>query len=305
MLARRPGLLVLVVATLLLSVVRAEYATEGVRHHRQAGLVEPSLFKSVQHQQRAQKVLAAARALMAEPSCGVAPDPAVVLPTAFGADPTGKADASAAMDRAVAAMLSHKVGIDDMGIYDLGGATLDLDGGSYSLSRPLLIPQHYGNFRVMRGTLFAGPAFPPSAPSDPEYPQAGLHFLLQVGEHGRCNSTTGGASNKNCNTNVGVEQLTLDGRGLANGLMIADSMDNNVGPALLVVGYSHVGISLAGSGAGYIHEVWLGQYPAGSKTPRKNATATGACWEFNALIAPFLVENQALVCQDRLGTNMQ
>eukprot|EP01046_Picozoa_sp_COSAG06_P058194 COSAG06_NODE_11602_length_1485_cov_12.274694_2_plen_65_part_01 len=65
MLARRPGLLVLVVATLLLSVVRAEYATEGVRHHRHAGLVEPSLFKSVQHQRRAQKVLAAARALMA------------------------------------------------------------------------------------------------------------------------------------------------------------------------------------------------------------------------------------------------
>jgi hypothetical protein len=26
--------------------------------------------------------------------------------------------------------------------------------------------------------------------------------------------------------------LTLDGRGLANGLMIADSMDNNVGPAV-------------------------------------------------------------------------
>ena len=152
--------------------------------------------------------------------------------------------------------------------------TLDLEGGSYSLSRPLLIPQHYGNFRVMRGTLFAGPAFPLSSPDDPENPESGLHFLLQVGQHGSCNSTTGGASNKNCNTDVGIEQVTLDGRGLANGLMIADTMDSNVGPALLVVGFPHIGISLAGSGAGYIHEAWLGQYPAGSKTPRGNATAT-------------------------------
>ena len=186
----------------------AEYTPEGVCHHKQPGLVDPSLFKPVRHQQRAQKVLAAAKALMSEPSCGVAPDPGVIVPSAFGADPTGKADASPAMDKAVAAMLAHKVGVDgspcfrslfhfsvcvfvsfllcslilwtDMGIYDLGGVTLDLDGGSYSLSRPLLIPQHYGNFKVMRGTLFAGRSFPVSTPDDPEMPESGLHFLLQV-----------------------------------------------------------------------------------------------------------------------------
>ena len=213
------------------------YAGQGVRHHSQPGLVEPSMFKPVRQQQRAQTVLAAAKALVSEPSCGM--DRGVINPSDFGADPTGKTDASPAMDKAVSSMLTHQVGIDDMGIYDLGGVTLDLDGGSFSLSRPLLIPQHYGNFRVMRGTLFAGPSFPLSSPDDPLRPESGLHFLLQVGQHGRCNSTTGGASNKNCNTNVGIEQLTLDGRGIANGLMIADSMDNNVGPALLVVGFPH------------------------------------------------------------------
>ena len=30
---------------------------------------------------------------------------------------------------------------------------------------------------------------------------------------------------------------------------------------------------MAGTGAGYLHESWVGQYPAGSSTPRKNATA--------------------------------
>jgi len=45
-------------------------------------------------------------------------------------------------------------------------------------------------------------------------------------------------------------------------------------PAILVVGFHGVGIALEGTGAGYIHNCWLGQYEAGDPTPRKNATAT-------------------------------
>ena len=37
-----------------------EYTSHNVRHHSQPGLVEPSLFRALRHQQRAQKVLAAA-----------------------------------------------------------------------------------------------------------------------------------------------------------------------------------------------------------------------------------------------------
>ena len=45
-------------------------------------------------------------------------------------------------------------------------------------------------------------------------------------------------------------------------------------PAILVVGFHGVGISLDGTGAGYIHNCWLGQYQAGDSTPRTDATAT-------------------------------
>lgn len=39
------------------------------------------------------------------------------------------------------------------------------------------------------------------------------------------------------------------------GLQVLNTMDANVGPAIMVVGFSGIGISLAGTGAGYIHEV--------------------------------------------------
>ena len=45
-----------------------EYTSLSVRHHSHPGLVEPSLFRALRHQQRAQKVLAAAKALMADKS---------------------------------------------------------------------------------------------------------------------------------------------------------------------------------------------------------------------------------------------
>lgn len=57
-------------------------------------------------------------------------------------------------------------------------------------------------------------------------------------------------------TNVGVQQVTIDGVGVAwGGLLVLNTMDANIGPAITVTGFSGVGISLAGTGAGYIHEV--------------------------------------------------
>lgn len=46
------------------------------------------------------------------------------------------------------------------------------------------------------------------------------------------------------------------------------------GPAIMVTGFTAVGISLTGTGAGYIHEAWLGEIPAGSEVNRATANAT-------------------------------
>ena len=45
-------------------------------------------------------------------------------------------------------------------ITDLGGATLDLSGGTYLISAPILIPPGFGNAQIVRGTLRAAPSFP-------------------------------------------------------------------------------------------------------------------------------------------------
>ena len=43
---------------------------------------------------------------------------------------------------------------------DLGGATLDLSGGTYLISAPLVIPGGNGNLHIVDGTLRASPTFP-------------------------------------------------------------------------------------------------------------------------------------------------
>ena len=40
---------------------------------------------------------------------------------------------------------------DPSGIIDLGGATLDLHGGVFAISSPVVVPAFYGNFRIIDG----------------------------------------------------------------------------------------------------------------------------------------------------------
>ena len=50
---------------------------------------------------------------------------------------------------------------------DLGGATLDLGGGVYAVSRTLLVPQGYANYKVQDGTFIAGRVRAPHAKPPP------------------------------------------------------------------------------------------------------------------------------------------
>ena len=70
------------------------------------------------------------------------------IPAAYGADPTGRVPSSNAFDAAVAAMLEASERKTADGFADLGGAILDLDGCMYMLTRPVLFPGGYANYRI-------------------------------------------------------------------------------------------------------------------------------------------------------------
>lgn len=118
-----------------------------------------------------------------------APNSPVIFPTQYGADPTGATDSSPAFAEALNALLSRATGRNmSDGIRDLNGVVMDLQGGEYLLSQPLVIPQFVGNMRIIDGTLRAASNFPPA------------EYLLQVGAS-PCKTPSGQGS---CNENVGL-----------------------------------------------------------------------------------------------------
>ena len=64
---------------------------------------------------------------------------------------------------------------------------------------------------------------------------------------------------------VDVSHVTLDaGRHAYGGLLVNHTMDLNIGPAIMIVGYTGAGISLPGSGATFVQHAWLGAIAPGS-----------------------------------------
>ena len=123
----------------------------------------------------------------------MAPGAGRISPVRFGADPTGRTDSTAAFRKTLEVLLNTSaVAVSRMasGIYDLGGATLDLEGGEYLISQPIVIPPFVGNVLITDGTLRAGPGF------DPE------RFLVEVG-----NVTCKPDSQASCNEFVSTHPL--------------------------------------------------------------------------------------------------
>jgi len=84
----------------------------------------------------------------------------VLDPVAFGADPTCTNDSYPAFQKVIQALQNMTVGTMSDGIADLGGATIDLQGGCYLLSNTLQFPQMLADFHVTWGELRAAPTFP-------------------------------------------------------------------------------------------------------------------------------------------------
>ena len=86
----------------------------------------------------------------------------VVRPIDYGADPTGRVDSTDAFAAAVGACLARNTSghVLSFGVADLGGVTLDLGGGDYLVSSPVVFPAGFGNYRIIDGSLRASAGFP-------------------------------------------------------------------------------------------------------------------------------------------------
>jgi len=205
-------------------------------------------------------------------NCSAAPR--IIDPTAFGADPTGKTDSTAAFTRAVAALLSTKaVAPHAMAahIKDLGGATLDLGGGQYLLSAPVVIPPMYGNLHVSDGTLRASPTFPDN------------RWLVEIGSATECfpKLPNGQPDTQGCcNEFVGIESVLFDaGFTAAGGVRVAKTMGATIGPSVFFTGFTSVGIRVDNGHEAIISDAWLAECYWSENTmctaPGRNSTSIG------------------------------
>ena len=168
----------------------------------------------------------------------------VFKPADFGADPTGVNDSSPAFEALIEAVFipaPHSPATNKF--VNLGGAIVELDGGAYSLSKPLAFPSGFENYAMQGGHISAGPNFP-----------AGESLV----SFGNATGPKGGAC-----SNVDIHGVTLDGSNVVgSALDVLNCQYANIGPAVMVFSFTEFGIRLNGTGGGYIHHSWLGEVSA-------------------------------------------
>ena len=112
-----------------------------------------------------------------------------ITPATHGADPTGTQDSWAALTACIAQCVNQSKnspngffpGQDTSPTFgpirDAGGCWVDLDGGEYRISKPLMLPEMVANMQFGGGSIVASPDF--DAGKDPA-------FLFVIGVQGSC-----------------------------------------------------------------------------------------------------------------------
>lgn len=156
-----------------------------------------------------------------------------VDPVTFGADPTGETDSTAAFAKAMAALLNTSAHAADpmaSNIKNLGGATLDLGGGEFVVSEPLVVSPYLGNVRISGGSLRASKSFP-----------AG-RYLIEVGSPDCKPADQQGV----CNEFVDVHDVFLDASHTAAGCVaVYATMGMTVGPSAFLTGFNVAGVFIS------------------------------------------------------------
>jgi hypothetical protein len=176
--------------------------------------------------------------------------PLVRVAAYAGADPTGKRDSTKAFEAAMADALSHGSGMPMAdNVTDLGGVVIDLEGGEYLISAPILVPPMYGNLRFQRGTIRASHSFPADS------------YLIEIGGGACAGVLIGNVTQGCCNENIGIEDMMLDASLVAlGGLRINNTMDTVVGPHMIFLGHREAGLTIHGGHESTVTHAWFGQY---------------------------------------------
>lgn len=170
-----------------------------------------------------------------------------LFPLSYGADGSGRSDSTNAFIKLMADLLLRNTSghILSGKAVDLGGATIDLQGGDYIIGQPLAVPNYFGNYRIIDGTLRASASFPPD------------RFLLELGGPDVCPENQ--PQYASCAADVSISNLLLDGSGrAAGGLHASYHMGLNAGPNLYIVNFTAAGILVTGGHEVMIHQSWIG-----------------------------------------------
>lgn len=193
------------------------------------------------------------------PSPSVTSSPRVYHVTSYGADPTGNTDSTAALLEAISDAFNKSPGDGFLmeGIVNLGGAEINLEGGTYSISRPLTFPTAgRGNFRIQGGTLKASDSFPAtgylidmSAP-----PANGADYNFEY---------------------VTLRDLMLDANYIGGGIQVINSLRTSIDNCY-IAHFNTNGILVQGGHETYIRNSFLGQHiTAGGDPDERNFSGTG------------------------------
>jgi hypothetical protein len=173
-----------------------------------------------------------------------APPPAMTLRIqAFGGDPTGVRDSADAFDAALAAAWARAGGLSPHNFTDgpdLGGVIVDLEGGQYGISRPIVMPKDGGgNVNIVDGSLRALPAFGAIGTKEPQA------FLIRFDSpvtSWACEDVgPGGLGSCNWYTYIRFENLVLDAQLRGGCVKVAHSTRITIAETF-VTGFSSIGV---------------------------------------------------------------
>ncbi|XP_037486891.1 polygalacturonase QRT3-like [Triticum dicoccoides] len=168
--------------------------------------------------------------------------------TDYGADPTGAADATAAIKKAIADAFSPPSNATmAAGIPDLGGAEIHLDGGTYLVNGPLTLPASGGgNFKIHSGSLRASAEFPTD------------RYLIEL--------SAGSSASSYHYEYVTLRDLMLDCNYRGGGVEVVDSLRVGVDNCY-ITHFETEGIAVRGGHETYIRNTFLGQHMTAGTDP--------------------------------------
>jgi hypothetical protein len=126
-------------------------------------------------------------------------------------------------------------------IRDMGGCDIDLGGGEYRISKPLVLPEYNANMQFGRGSLVASPEFVGD-------------FLFIIGIKGSCRVPQG-----SCNIDINFPELFLDGSHVTSGMQINNVMGVTIGPGGYFLNFTQYGLQINQGHEVMMERTWLGE----------------------------------------------